>query len=75
MCCVLVTGLVVARRAGSGEGEREEWRCLLAARLKVCSVAERGAGGGHTSFRRLARGMGDGGPLACGWRVVLAAVA
>ena len=26
----------------SGEGEGEEWRCLLVARLKVCSIAERG---------------------------------
>jgi len=32
-----------------GEGEREEWRCLLVARLKVCSIAERGAGGGRAS--------------------------
>ena len=28
---------------------REEWRCLLVAHLKVCSIAERGAGGGRTS--------------------------
>jgi len=28
----------------SGEGEREEWRCLLVAHLKVCSIAERGVG-------------------------------
>jgi len=50
---------------GSGEGEREEWRCLLVARLKVCSIAERGPGGGRTSSRRLARGVDDGGQLAC----------
>ena len=63
----------LARRAArasvrSGEGEREEWRCLRVARLKVCSVAERGAGGGRTSPRWSARGEGDGGQLACGWR-------
>ena len=52
----------------SGEGEREEWSSLLVARLKVCSVAERGPGGGRTSSRWSARGVGDGGELACGWR-------
>ena len=46
---------------GSGEGEREERRCLLVARLKVCSVTERGAGGGRTSSRWSPRGMGGGG--------------
>jgi len=54
--------------ARSGECEREEWSCLLGARLKVCSVAERGAGGGHTSPRWSPRGVVDGGLLARGWR-------
>ena len=45
----------------SGEGESEGWRCLLVARLKVYSVAERGPGGGRTSSRWLAGGVGDGG--------------
>ena len=52
----------------SGEGEREEWSCVLVARLKVCSLAERGPGGGRTSSSWLARGVGDGGQLACDWR-------
>jgi len=42
----------------SGEGESEEWRCLLVARLKVCSVTERGVGGGRTSSRWLGSGGG-----------------
>ena len=50
----------------SGEGEREEWRCLLVARLKVCSIAERGPGGGRTSSRWLDRGVVGGGEAACG---------
>ena len=53
---------------GSGEGEREEWRCLLVARLKVCSIAEKGAGGDRTTSRWLARGVEGGGQLACDWR-------
>ena len=44
-----------------GECEREELRCLLVARLKVCSVAERGVGGGHNSSSWLARVGGGGG--------------
>ena len=44
----------------SGEGEGEEWRCLLVARLKVCSVTEGGAGGVRTSSRWLVRGVDDG---------------
>jgi len=44
--------------------EREEWRCLLVARLRVCSISERGAGGGRTSSRWLARGVGGRGQLA-----------
>jgi len=54
-------------RVRSGEGEREEWSCLLIARMKVCSIAERGPGGGRTSSSWLVRGVGDGGELACGW--------
>ena len=52
----------------SGACEREEWSCVLVARLKVCSIAERGTGGGRTSSRWLARGVGDGGQLACAQR-------
>ena len=52
----------------SGEGERRvSTTCLLVARLKVCSVAERGIGGGRTSSRWLARGVVGGGQLARGW--------
>jgi len=52
----------------SGEGEREEWSCLLVARLKVCSVTERGPGGGRTSSSWLVRGVGDDAQLARDWR-------
>jgi len=48
-------------RVRSDECERKEWSCLLVARLKVCNIAERGPGGGHTSSSRLARGVGGGG--------------
>jgi len=51
-----------------------EWRCLLVALLKVCSVAERGPGGGRTSSSWSARGVGDGGEVACGWRGLAALV-
>ena len=47
---------------GSGEGGRGGGAsCLLVARLKVCSVTERGPGGGCTSSSWSARGVGDGG--------------
>ena len=45
----------------------EEWSCLRGASLKVCSIAERGPGGGRTSSTWLARGVGDGDQVACGW--------
>jgi len=54
--------------ARSGDGEREEWSCLLVGLLKICSVAEREPGGGLTSSRWLGRGVGGGGEVACGWR-------
>ena len=41
----------------NGACEREEWRCLLVALLKVCSIAERGTGCGRTSSSWLARGV------------------
>ena len=37
------------------EGELEEWRCLLVARLKVYRVAERGPGSGRASGRASVR--------------------
>jgi len=46
---------------------REEWRRLLFSRLKVCSIAKRGAGGSRTSSSWFASGVGDGGELACCW--------
>ena len=52
----------------SGEGEREEWSCLLVARLTVCSVTERGPGACRTSSSWSARGVGDCGQVSCGWR-------
>ena len=55
------------RSVRGGEGEREEWSCLLVARLKVCSVAERGTGGGRTSSSWLVRRAVGGGQQACGW--------
>ena len=45
--------------------EREEWRCVLVAHLKVCSVSERGPGGGRTRSSWLARGVGGGGQVTC----------
>jgi len=57
-------GAQVESRLGLSTPEREERRCLLVARLKVCSVAERGAGGGRPSSRWLSRGMGGGDHLA-----------
>ena len=51
-----------------GEGEGEERSCLLVTHLKVCSVAERGPGGGRTSSRWLARGVGNGGQVARCWQ-------
>jgi len=59
----LVQGI---HRPAGAAGEREEWSCLLVARLKVCSIAERGAGDGRTSSSWSARGVGDGGQLECG---------
>jgi len=56
------------RPAGAARMSVGEWRCLLVARLKVCSVAERGPGGGRTSSSWYARGVEDGGQVACGWR-------
>jgi len=38
---------------------------VLVAHLKVCSVSERGTGGGRTRSSWLARGVGGGGQVAC----------
>ena len=54
--------------------EREEWRCLLVARVKVCIIKEMGATGGRTSSRWSAGGVGGGGQVARGWRGLAALV-
>ena len=51
-------------RPGSGACERDTRRCVLVARLKVCSIDERGAGDGRTCSSWLARGVGNGTQLA-----------
>ena len=58
----------VSVRSDEGEDEDEELRCLLVARLKVCSVTERGSRCDRTSSSWLARGVGGGGQLVCDWR-------
>ena len=55
-----------------GKSKLEEYRCLLVARLKVCSVAERGTGGGGvpppvSQPVSQPRGVGSGGQQARGW--------
>jgi len=50
--------LLVGVHGPAGACEREEWSCLIIASLKVCSIKERGAGGGQTSPRGLSKEEG-----------------